>query len=279
MSKAFVSIEIFAQLRGPMEELPNQIFALLHAYVSLQRIERYIQEEEVDDWVTTLKRKEIQVPLSLEDASKVWVKNGTFVWHAGASQHYPRTLDPDTGSRPDLQREIFALDDISLNFPSGNLSLVTGPTGSGKSSLLSALLGEMDCVSGSLHLAKQNRNVSYAAQIPFLEHATIRDNILYHQPFESARYQEVLEACALLPDLKILDAGDRTGMSKHASMVATKRLGKTEIGEKGVSLSGGQRARVALARAIYARSKVFHHFHFIMKPLTLSSQVVLLDDP
>ncbi|KAG8898883.1 hypothetical protein FRC01_010733, partial [Tulasnella sp. 417] len=90
-----------------------------------------------------------------------------------------------------------------------------------------------------------NHNVAYAAQFPWLEHATIRDNILFRTPFDAARYDAVLEACALKHDLGIFAAGDMT-----------------EIGEKGVSLSGGQRARVALARAVYSRAKV-----------------VLLDDP
>ncbi|KAF8342804.1 uncharacterized protein EI90DRAFT_3030312 [Cantharellus anzutake] len=240
VSKAFVSIAVFTRLKGPMEELPTQIFALLHAYVSLQRIESYLQEGEVEDWATTLKREECRTPYSLKEASKVWIRNGTFAWHAvGGRQDGQVTFNtPDSPRSVSVAKE-FILSDISVDFPPGTLSLVTGPTGSGKSSLLSALLGEMDRVSGTLHLMKGNRNVSYAGQFPFLENATIRDNIVYHQPFEMTRYHEVLEACALLPDLRILDAGDQT-----------------EIGEKGVSLSGGQRARVALARAIYARSKV-----------------------
>ena len=99
-----------------MEELCNQILALLHGYVSLQRIERYLQEAEVDDWFMTLKRKEVEEPLNREDDSRVWVKSGTFVWHAGMAQHQPETLESRTEPRPGSPKDIFSLSDISLTF-------------------------------------------------------------------------------------------------------------------------------------------------------------------
>ena len=70
---------------------------------------------------------------------------------------------------------------------------------------------EMDCVKGQVYLDKRRHAVSYAGQHPWLEHATIRDNILYGLPFNKARYEAVLDACALRPDLKIFEAGDQTG--------------------------------------------------------------------
>jgi ABC-type transport system involved in cytochrome bd biosynthesis fused ATPase/permease subunit len=81
-------------------------------------------------------------------------------------------------------------------------------------------------------------HISYAAQAPWLEHLTIKDNILFGSPYEEERYNEVIRCCALQPDLDVLEDGDQT-----------------EIGARGVSLSGGQKARVALARAVYARTK------------------------
>ncbi|KAG8678724.1 hypothetical protein FRC08_017559, partial [Ceratobasidium sp. 394] len=134
-------------------------------------------------------------------------------------------------------------------FPEGLLSVVFGPTGCGKSSLLAAILGEMDCLEGEVYLPKEPTRVndmtglrmsaSYCAQQPWLEHKSIKDNILFGSPFDKERYEATLSACALGPDLAIFDDGD-----------------ETEIGEKGVSLSGGQKARVALARAVYARTQV-----------------------
>ncbi|KAG8934657.1 hypothetical protein FRC02_009484 [Tulasnella sp. 418] len=236
VSKAFTSIEVFSQLQGPMTELPGQIFALLHAFVSMRRMEQFLAEDEVEDWATSLKRDTNESASSTpsEQPARVGFGNATFEWHA-----------TDSSATSIEDHSAFRLTNISVDFPIGKLSLITGPTGSGKSSLFNALLGEMTCLSGTVYLDKSKRHVAYAAQLPWLEHATIRDNILFRSPYNAARYNAVLDACALRRDLEIFEAGDLT-----------------EIGEKGVSLSGGQRARVALARAVYSYAKV-----------------VLLDDP
>ncbi|KAG8943314.1 hypothetical protein FRC04_002938 [Tulasnella sp. 424] len=248
VSKAFTSIEVFSLLQGPMTELPDQIFAVLHALVSMRRIETFLAEDEVEDWVTSLKRDTAQAHLSTTSlSSKVCFEFATFQWYAQKTKadSTPPTSETSSATVATDPAPAFQLQDISIDFPVGKLSLITGATGSGKTSILNALLGEMNRVAGSVFLDKANHNVAYAAQFPWLQHATIRDNILFRTPFEAARYDAVLEACALKPDLGIFAAGDMT-----------------EIGEKGVSLSGGQRARVALARAVYSRAKV-----------------VLLDDP
>ncbi|KAF8707992.1 ABC transporter transmembrane region, partial [Rhizoctonia solani] len=233
VSRAFTAIEVFSQLQGPMSQLPQQIFALLHAYVSMQRIQTFLDETEVEDWASSIKRPEEELDTEVV-SNKVGFQEGNFVWHLDPSE----TQDPKSHTN-------FKLTDVTVEFPLGRLTLITGATGSGKSSLLAALLGEMTCAGGQVYLDKRRHAVSYAGQHPWLEHATIRENILYGLPYNQSRYEAVLDACALRPDLKIFPAGDQT-----------------EIGEKGVSLSGGQRARCALARAIYSYSKT-----------------VLLDDP
>ena len=141
---------------------------------------------------------------------------------------------------PTLQR-------LSISFPRGQLTMVAGAVGCGKSSLLCALLGELSAVTdadtnaqGGLEttVRRSPGAVGYFAQTAFILNETLRENILLGAPMDEAWYQRVLAACALLPDLKILPGGDMT-----------------QIGEKGINLSGGQKARIALARAVYARTR------------------------
>ncbi|KAG8695770.1 hypothetical protein FRC09_008943 [Ceratobasidium sp. 395] len=202
VSRAFTAIEVFSQLQGPMAQLPQQIFALLHAYVSMQRIQAFLAEEEVEDWASAIKRDD-DMPDGASTPSKVGFENASFRWHYSSTQ--------------DASLPSFKLSDISIDIPIGKLTLVTGVTGSGKSSLLAALLGEMDCTGGRVYLDKRRHAVSYAGQHPWLEHATIRDNILYGLPYSKTRYEAVLDACALRPDLKILAAGDETGKLNQAA--------------------------------------------------------------
>ncbi|CAK5280326.1 unnamed protein product [Mycena citricolor] len=230
VSKAFTALALFSQLQEPMTALPGQFFALLHAYVSMQRIEAFLAEDEVPKWASTLTNTEEP------STDGIGFNSAVFEW-----QVPPKTVVEGTR---------FRLGPVNTLFPEGKLTLVSGATGSGKTALLSGLLGEMHCIEGRVLLNKSHHHIAYCAQNPWLEHATIRDNIVFNSAFgyDEERYQAVIEACALVHDLTILEAGDMTG--------------NTEIGERGVTLSGGQRARIALARAFYSQAKC-----------------ILLDDP
>ncbi|XP_070559514.1 ATP-binding cassette sub-family C member 9-like isoform X2 [Ptychodera flava] len=162
---------------------------------------------------------------SLPEHVALQIVGGTFSWdHEGSS---------------------LALTDINVQVPVGSLVMVIGLVGSGKSSLLSSMLGEMTTINGSVEFNSKKNHVSYVPQKAWLQNATLRDNILFGKEFDQTRYQKVIEACALQPDIDILPAGDMT-----------------EIGEKGINLSGGQKQRVSVARAIYS-----------------NADIVLLDDP
>ncbi|KAI0018349.1 canalicular multispecific organic anion transporter 1 [Xylariomycetidae sp. FL0641] len=128
------------------------------------------------------------------------------------------------------------LRDLNLHFSTG-LAVVCGKVGSGKTALLQAILGELDRIRGSCVLP--NEMVGYCAQSPWLQNMSIRDNILFNFPFDPVRYRKVLDACALTPDLANFTHGDLS-----------------HIGENGIGLSGGQKARVALARAVYSQSRI-----------------------
>uniref|UniRef100_A0A9J8ATG6 ABC-type glutathione-S-conjugate transporter n=1 Tax=Cyprinus carpio carpio TaxID=630221 RepID=A0A9J8ATG6_CYPCA len=126
---------------------------------------------------------------------------------------------------------------ISVRVPCGSLVAVVGHVGSGKSSLLSAMLGETEKRSGAVSV---KGSIAYVPQQAWIQNASLQDNILFGQEKKESWYQRVLEACALLPDLDNLPAGDAT-----------------EIGEKGLNLSGGQKQRVSLARAVYRKADVY----------------------
>ncbi|KAF8602913.1 P-loop containing nucleoside triphosphate hydrolase protein [Ceratobasidium sp. AG-I] len=271
---AFPCITVFAMLGQSLGQASGGIII---SRVALKRIENYLSEDEVPPEVSSLTRSTLpphapvdgrigcigatfrwtHEAVSKPDKSEVQVATGLVAKIKSAwgvlllRLRLRKAVEPKEPEDEPEQREDrpFELKDVSVVFPEGVMSLVCGPTGSGKSSLLSALLGEMNKVTGQVYLPKEptrlnektglQTSISYCAQQPWLEHKSIKKNILFGSPFDEERYNLTLSCCALLPDLAIFEDGD-----------------ETEIGEKGVSLSGGQKARVALARAVYSRSQV-----------------------
>ena len=128
----------------------------------------------------------------------------------------------------------FRLKGVSLAVPPGSLVAVVGAVGAGKSALLSAILGEMEIEHHGPAVTVRGR-VAYAAQAPFIVSATIKDNILFGLPFDAVLYARAIDGCCLGPDLATFRGGDAI-----------------EIGEAGINISGGQRQRLSLARAIYS---------------------------
>ncbi|XP_033063895.1 ATP-binding cassette sub-family C member 8 isoform X2 [Trachypithecus francoisi] len=154
------------------------------------------------------------------------------------------------------------LSNITIRIPRGQLTMIVGQVGCGKSSLLLAALGEMQKVSGAVFWSslpdsetgedpsperetatgsdiRKRGPVAYASQKPWLLNATVEENIIFESPFNKQRYKMVIEACSLQPDIDILPHGDQT-----------------QIGERGINLSGGQRQRISVARALYQHANV-----------------------
>lgn len=208
--KAFVSLALFNILRFPLNILPMVISSIVQASVSLKRLRIFLSHEELDP--DSIERQ----PIKDGGGSSITVRNATFTWARS---------DPP------------ALNGITFSVPEGSLVAVVGQVGCGKSSLLSALLAEMDKVEG--HVAIKG-SLAYVPQQAWIQNDSLRENILFGRQLQESYYKSVIEACALLPDLEILPSGDRT-----------------EIGEKGVNLSGGQKQRVSLARAVYCDSDVY----------------------
>jgi len=127
------------------------------------------------------------------------------------------------------------LNNINIWIPKEKLTLIVGSVGSGKSSLLSAIIGEMVKISGHISWSETNSFIGYVGESPWLINSSLQENITFGYPFDRKRYDKVIKACALQADIDILPNGDFT-----------------EIGERGINLSGGQKERIALARAIYS---------------------------
>lgn len=240
---AFTAMVLFTRLKAPLNGLPAVYMALTNASVSLNRIAEYLEEPNIKN-VFENRRKSNNAPeIGMKNMNAQWWTTDSAKTTNEENATQVRTEDADQ----------FILRNINVSFPVGELSIICGPTGSGKTSLLMAMLGEMDVLTGNIYLPRRpldggkdfdpatgliNDGVAFVAQQAWLQNASIRDNILFGSPYEEDRYNEVIEVCALKRDLEILEDGDQT-----------------EIGEKGITLSGGQKQRVSLARAIYSRSR------------------------
>ncbi|XP_058399729.1 ATP-binding cassette sub-family C member 2 [Diceros bicornis minor] len=205
--KAFTSITLFNILRFPMSMLPMFVSSVLQASVSVERIEKYLGGEDMD---TSAIRHDCNFDKAVQ------FSEASFTW------------DQDTEA---------TIQNVNLDIMPGQLVAVVGTVGSGKSSLMSAMLGEMENIHGHITI---KGTVAYVPQQSWIQNGTIKDNILFGAELDKKRYQQVLEACALLPDLEVLPGGDLA-----------------EIGEKGINLSGGQKQRISLARATYQNSDIY----------------------
>ncbi|CAK9784394.1 unnamed protein product [Cutaneotrichosporon oleaginosum] len=227
--RAFASLVLFNMLRDPLALYQDVVIRLIQAYTSASRIQDFLDEPE------TLKYTQVSTPGPSDPA--IGFHDALFA--------YPGEEKAGTdGAQP------FRLGELDLSFPKGELSLVTGPVGSGKTTLILSLLGETVLLTGKVFMPNDHASrdlcpvdpvtglsdtVAYCAQTAWLVGATIRENIVFGSTWDEARYEAVVHACALERDFEIFDLGD-----------------ETEVGEKGTTCSGGQKARIALARALYS---------------------------
>lgn len=225
-SVAFTALGLIERLKDALGSLPLMGTYLWEAWISCTRLEKFLSQPD---------RENKALP-----ADEVRFENAEFSW----------PLDERNRSR------CFSMKDIDLTFPSGKLSIITGKTGSGKSLLLASIIGEANisagqirapiCSSSEIHQGKHSdesnwilpSSIAFVSQPPWIENGSIKENILFGLPLERSRYNLAISSCALGEDLKVLPDGD-----------------ETEVGPRGVSLSGGQRWRVALARALYSRAE------------------------
>ncbi|WRT65384.1 uncharacterized protein IL334_002327 [Kwoniella shivajii] len=215
----FTSLAFFNLLRQPLMFLPRALSSLTDAQNAIER---------------------------LTDVA-VRVDNATFSWSQGTS--------PSGKGGPDDAS--FKIQNLEMVIPRGKIIGVVGPVGSGKSSLLQGLIGEMSILSGSITFGGR---LSYCQQNAWIQNATLRDNILFGQPWEEDRYWRAVQDANLIPDLEILADGDLTEIGEKGA--CRMRLTSTNTSCSGINLSGGQKQRVNIARALY-----------------YNADIVLFDDP
>ncbi|QQP38801.1 Uncharacterized protein FKW44_019483 [Caligus rogercresseyi] len=212
--KAFVTQSYINTMRIPMIAFPFVIVAAISASVSIKRINQLLTSDELQG--DAVERTPIPLDEKKNEPS-VLVRNGNFKWES---------------EEPNC-----VLKNINLQVENGSLTAIVGRVGSGKSSLIAGLLGEMVRVSGKVQVKGR---LAYVPQEAWMLNMSLKDNILFGQPYEEVWYNRVIELCCLTYDLSLLPAGD-----------------ETEIGEQGINLSGGQKQRISLARALYSDADVY----------------------
>ena len=226
-SIAFPALTLFALLRIPLDRLADTLANVQEAVVSARRVEAYLSEGETD------KYKQYHVAQTYSTSDSIEFRDADITWTTG-------------------DEKAFAMTAIDLSFASNTLNVIIGPTGSGKTTLILALIAELNLVRGQINypgnvgpnvskldIRESRKGVAYCSQRAWLTNDSIKQNILFGSHWDSGRYSAVLSACALDTDLQILPVGD-----------------ETLVGEKGIKLSGGQKQRISLARALYSKA---HH--------------------
>ncbi|KAL8160963.1 hypothetical protein V2J09_012452 [Rumex salicifolius] len=204
------ALATFRMLQDPIFSLPDLLNVVAQAKVSADRLASYLQEEEVQ------KHSIEQIPKD-ETPYAIEIENGQFSW------------DPNSKTP--------TIDGINLRVERGMKVAVCGSVGSGKSSLLSALIGEIQKVCGGVKISGSK---AYVPQTPWILTGNIRENILFGSQYDAEKYSRTVKACALEKDFELFSYGDLT-----------------EIGERGINMSGGQKQRIQIARAVYQDADIY----------------------
>ncbi|KAL6364165.1 hypothetical protein LRP88_02081 [Fusarium phalaenopsidis] len=228
-SVAFSAMGAFASLEASIANLPELVASLIEALVSLRRIGNYLTSPD------------FQSPVSPSTTGSISFK--------GAAIAYAADVDMPLQER-------FVLNNLDFSFPPRALSIISGKTGSGKSLILSAIMGQCEVIRGAVQVPEhRQRNpsteqsgeepwimdtaIAFVPQTPWMDNATVQDNILFGLPYHQSRYQQVISDCSLIEDIKSFP-------QNHL----------TKVGAHGIHLSGGQKWRLSLARALYSRAGI-----------------------
>ncbi|CAO3569188.1 unnamed protein product [Mortierella alpina] len=212
----FAAIALFNLLQFPLAMFPFVISSSVEAHVALGRVYKYLTSSEVDPNAIIIEDPRKLSGQSATDKYALLVKDASYSWYKDSSP---------------------VIHDINIALKKDCLLTVVGRVGSGKSSLIAALCGDLERVSGEIRV---RGSVAFIPQQAWIMNDTLRNNILFGNAYDPHYYKKTIEACCLQPDFDMLSSGDMT-----------------EIGERGINLSGGQKARISLARAVYARADIY----------------------
>ncbi|KAF9977037.1 hypothetical protein BGZ75_010413 [Mortierella antarctica] len=257
LQRIFTCIILLNMLGGPLSNITNSISSIVSGHVSYVRLRNFFESEEINP-ANVERFSDAESPIAYESGTaiaelemkrekeaKIAKKIKTADAESVPTDEKKKAVDDkseSTGSEMssvETSRDTLGpvLHNVSFTIQRGSLTAVIGRVGEGKSSLVGALLGEMYKYSGSVRTCG---SLAFVAQSAWILNDTVRNNILFGHEYDKERYLQVIRACALAPDLKMLVHGD-----------------KTLIGEKGVTLSGGQKQRISIARAVYANADVY----------------------
>ncbi|KAF9948426.1 hypothetical protein BGZ72_009661 [Mortierella alpina] len=213
----FAAIALFNLLQFPLAMLPWVISSCIEARVSIDRVHKFLTSAETDPNAIIVEDRRDQLPnQDASDKYALLAKDASYSWYKDSAP---------------------AISNVNLALKKNSLLSVIGRVGSGKSSLIAALCGDLERVSGEVRV---RGSVAFVPQQAWIMNDTLRNNILFGNPYDPVYYQKTIDACCLKQDFDMLPSTDMT-----------------EIGERGINLSGGQKARISLARAVYARADIY----------------------
>ena len=228
----FSSMALFNLIQEYLQQLPNAVAILTQVLVAQKRIRRFLDAEELAEPAADIRTS---TGLPPDGYGLVALHGITARWDATATP--PSPSPSGSASASTSRSNMPTLRDLTLEARGGELVAIVGSVGAGKSSVLATILGEMVQLAGRVEL---RGTVGFCAQQPWLISGTLRDNIVFGGAFDQRAYDATIRACGLLPDLEQLPGGE-----------------ETVIGERGINISGGQKARIALARAVYRQADLY----------------------
>ncbi|GMM34217.1 ATP-binding cassette bilirubin transporter [Saccharomycopsis crataegensis] len=242
----FPSLALFELLGDPLFQIPDVISSFMEAKVSIARLLKFLTDEELDSSLIA----ELQA-IKLKGEVSVEIKNATFLRSdAKKIQATTANVPNSTGTPTDEEACVestgsqIALSNIDFAAKKGELTCIVGSVGSGKTTFLQSILGHYPVVAADEKHGSPSVNVrgvvAYCPQQPWIMNSSIKKNILFGHKYDPEFFEKTIEACELKSDFEILPDGE-----------------ETQVGEKGISLSGGQKARISLARAVYARADIY----------------------